>query len=106
MQRNSQTKRKEIARFVVPPAHGENRFAGTSFQVLDEKHAERKTAPEYINIRHRVLDPVAPGKIEDLNNPMERISEYGSRRARARLHSGMVICCLTKSRKPPMSVRS
>jgi hypothetical protein len=66
-QRNYQTKRMEIARFVVPPAHGENRFAGTSFQFLDEKHAERRTAPEYINIRHRVIDPAAPGKIEDLN---------------------------------------
>jgi hypothetical protein len=66
-QNNGQTKRMEIARFVAPPAHGENRFAGTSFQFLDEKHAERRTAPEYVNIRHRVIDPVAPGKIEDLN---------------------------------------
>jgi hypothetical protein len=67
MQQNSQTKRNEIARFVVPSAFGENRFAGSSFQFLDAEHAERRPAPEYINIRHKVIDPEAPGKIKNLN---------------------------------------
>ena len=70
-QRNNLTKLKEIARFVVPEKKGDNRFAGTSFQFLDEFHAEWRTAPEYINIRHEVIDPVAPGKIEDLNQQLE-----------------------------------
>jgi len=80
-QKNSQTKREEIARFVVPPAFGENRFAGTSFQFLDAKHAERRTAPEYINIRHQVLRPEAPGKIKDLN-------ELPWKQFRDRVHDG------------------
>jgi hypothetical protein len=75
MQRNSQTRRKEIARFVVRPAFGANRFA-TSFQFFDAKHAERRTAPEYVNIRHKVIDPVSPEKIEDLNRlPWKRFRQ-------------------------------
>lgn len=73
---NRQKKRKEVARFVVPPKYGENRFAGTSFQFLDAKHAERRIAPEYINIRHRVVDPEAPGEIKDLNSlPWKRFDK-------------------------------
>jgi hypothetical protein len=64
---NASSGKKEIARYVVPPQKGENRYAGTSFQYLDDKFAERRTGPEYINIRHRVIDPVNISKIQDLN---------------------------------------
>jgi hypothetical protein len=67
VQKNRKTRRNEVARFIVPRAFGDNRFAGTSFQFLDPNHAERRIAPEYINIRHKVLNPAAPGKIKDLN---------------------------------------
>jgi len=67
MAKNTKTGRREIARFVVPPAFGDNRYAGSSFQFLEEKFAERRVAPEYINIRHRVVDAVDPKQIKDLN---------------------------------------
>jgi hypothetical protein len=65
--KNYKTGRDEIARFVVPKEFGENRYAGSSFQFLEEKFAERRTAPEYINIRHEVINPRNPRKIKDLN---------------------------------------
>jgi hypothetical protein len=65
--RNYKTDRQEIARFIVPKQFGDNRYAGSSYQFLEEKFAERRTAPEYINIRHEVKDPRNPRKIEDLN---------------------------------------
>jgi hypothetical protein len=65
--KNKNSGKKEIARFVVPPRKGDNRYAGSSFQYLDAKFAERRTGPEYINIRHRVNDPVNISQIEDLN---------------------------------------
>jgi hypothetical protein len=67
MAKNQKSGREEIARFVVPAEFGGNRYAGSSFQFLDEKFAERRTAPEYINIRHEVRDPKNSDKIEDLN---------------------------------------
>ncbi len=66
-QRNDRTERREIARFKVPRATTENRFAGFSFQYLDDTHAERRPAPEYLNIRHLVTDPVRVAKVKDLN---------------------------------------
>ncbi|MCU1246994.1 MAG: hypothetical protein JWQ49_23 [Edaphobacter sp.] len=66
-QKNTKTHQTEIARFIVPRQYGDNRYAGSSFQFLDPKHAERRIAPEYINIRHRVLDATNPNDIEDLN---------------------------------------
>jgi hypothetical protein len=80
-QRNYLTKHKEIARFVVPPEQGDNRFAGSSFQFLDALHAERRTAPEYINIRHEVTDPVAPREIKDLNKQL-RWNEFDKKVSR------------------------
>jgi hypothetical protein len=67
MAKNYRTGREEIARFVVPAQFGDNRYAVSSYQFLEESFAERRTAPEYINIRHEVKDPRNPGKIEDLN---------------------------------------
>jgi hypothetical protein len=67
MAKNTKSGKREIARFVVPPAHEDNRYAGSSFQFLEAKFAERRTAPEYINIRHRVTDTADPKQIEDLN---------------------------------------
>jgi hypothetical protein len=66
---NSVTRRKEIARFVVPAksASKDNRYAESSFQFIDPYHAERRPGPEYVNIRHQVLDPVNPSQIRDLN---------------------------------------
>ena len=53
-QKNSQTNRNEIARFIVPPrlANGENRFS-TSLQLPTAGEARRM--PEYVNIRHPVV---------------------------------------------------
>jgi hypothetical protein len=67
MAKNYKTGQEEIARFVVPKEFGENRYAVSSYQFLEENFAERRTAPEYINIRHEVKDPRNPKKIEDLN---------------------------------------
>jgi hypothetical protein len=64
---NNKTGSKEIARFVVPKRYGENRYAGTSFQFLDDNFSERRTAPEYINIRHEAVDPRDLRQIADLN---------------------------------------
>src|SRR5258708_4652989 len=65
--KNKKSGREEIARFVVPAEQGENRYAVSSFQFLDADFAERRTAPEYVNIRHEVKDLRDPDKIEDLN---------------------------------------
>jgi hypothetical protein len=65
--KNYKTGRQEIARFVVPKEFGENRYAVSSFQFLEENFAERRTAPEYLNIRHEVKHPTNPQKIKDLN---------------------------------------
>ena len=67
MAKNQKSGREEIARFVVPAEFGGNRYAGSSFQFLDGKFAERRTAPEYINIRHEVKEARDPNKIKDLN---------------------------------------
>jgi hypothetical protein len=64
---NNKTGLEEVARFSVPKRQGENRYAGTSFQFLDENFAERRTAPEYVNIRHEVVNPRKPDRIVDLN---------------------------------------
>jgi hypothetical protein len=66
---NSATRRKEIARFVVPRRNEnqENRYAESSFQFVDPQHAERRPGPEYVNIRHRVVSPTNGSKIKDLN---------------------------------------
>ena len=68
LQKNKLTGDREIVRFVVPPRFGDNRYAGSSFQFLDATHAERRTAPEYANIRHLVTDPLNPKTIQDLND--------------------------------------
>jgi hypothetical protein len=69
-QRNFVTRRKEIARFIVPARDKskDNRYADSSFQFVDPVHAERRPGPEYVNIRHQVLDPVNPSRIRDLNS--------------------------------------
>jgi hypothetical protein len=69
-QRNSVRRRKEIARFIVPARDKskDNRYADSSFQFVDPAHAERRPGPEYVNIRHQVLDPVNPSRIRDLNS--------------------------------------
>jgi hypothetical protein len=51
-QRNSQTGRREVVRFVVPAANNTNRF-WTSYQISAGQRTGR-AAPEYVNIRHRV----------------------------------------------------
>jgi hypothetical protein len=68
IQRNAKSRRNEIARFRVPPedASGDNRFADSSFQYLDPTHAERRSAPEYLNIRHRVDNPKAGSPVADV----------------------------------------
>jgi hypothetical protein len=66
-QTNSQTRRREIVRFVVPCNAGDNRFADSSFQFLDPFHSERRIAPEYLNIRHEVKNPVRADRVSDLN---------------------------------------
>jgi hypothetical protein len=68
MQRNANSRRKEIVRFVVPRATTDNRFAISSFQYLDATHAERRTAPEYVNIRHRVISPFRLNNVQDINH--------------------------------------
>jgi len=76
MARNTKSGRKEIARFVVPRKEGDNRYAGTSFQFLDSEFAERRTGPEYVNIRHRVTNATDPKGFEDLNNlPWKKFSK-------------------------------
>jgi hypothetical protein len=67
---NNKTGKKEIARFVVPKKAGDNRYAGTSFQYLDPKFAERRTGPEYANIRHLVVDPLDASQVVDLNKTL------------------------------------
>ena len=73
VQKNSKSRRNEIVRFVVPPESDktENRF-GSSYQFLDLEHAERRPGPEYVNIRHRVRNPVAGSSVEDLNRIPDR----------------------------------
>jgi hypothetical protein len=64
-QKNSQTRRKEIARFIVPPrlANGDNRFS-TSLQLPTAGEARR--TPEYVNIRHPVVVSKDGVELEDM----------------------------------------
>lgn len=62
---NSQSGRSEIVRFPVPAATGSNRF-WSSFQILAPD--DSREAPEYLNIRHRVVSGAGEEqRIEDLN---------------------------------------
>jgi hypothetical protein len=67
-QKNAKSGRKEIVRFIVPSKsrRGDNRFADSSYQFLAAKYAERRPAPEYLNIRHRVHNPDPGSKVQDL----------------------------------------
>jgi len=51
-QTNTKSRRREIVRFMVPKATGSNRFA-TSLEM--ESDGEARPAPEYANIRHRIV---------------------------------------------------
>jgi hypothetical protein len=51
-QTNSKSRRREIVRFIVPKATEDNRYA-TSLEM--ESDGEARPAPEYANIRHRVV---------------------------------------------------
>jgi hypothetical protein len=67
-QRNSQTGRDEITRFVVPPGTEQtNQRFWTSLQI-ELGRVVGRMAPEYVNIRHRVItDAKGTQIIEDLN---------------------------------------
>ena len=54
-----------------------NRFADSSYQFLDPEHSERRPAPEYLNIRHRVTD-ARPG-LQALFEPDKEIVTYRSK---------------------------
>src|SRR5206468_5085861 len=62
-QRNSISRKTEIARFVVPPSTSHERFS-TSLRLEPPDDARR--APEYVNIRHRVVQKAAGHVVEDM----------------------------------------
>jgi hypothetical protein len=64
-QMNTSTKKNEIARFVVPKENG-NRYE-TSYLIEADPSGARK-APEYVNIRHRVVPKGAGFAIEDMQS--------------------------------------
>jgi hypothetical protein len=63
-QKNTVTGKNEFARFLVPKATKNNRFALSTLLIEAEGTARR--APEYVNIRHRVISKGAGQEIEDL----------------------------------------
>lgn len=62
-QKNSASGKKEIARFVVPPETKANRFS-SSLQL--PTNGDARIAPEYVNIRHRVLADGTGFAIDDM----------------------------------------
>jgi hypothetical protein len=65
-QRNSNSKKREIVRFVVPRAKGDTNRYYTSLLIPSDQQG--RPAPEYVNIRTRVRE----GKIDDVNELPEK----------------------------------
>ncbi len=64
-QKNSVSGRNEIVRFVVPPSSTHRRFESS---LTIESGGRARTAPEYLNIRHRVTKKGGNQVVEDLQN--------------------------------------
>jgi len=64
-QKNTVTGKAEIVRFRVPPSRTHKRFASS---LLIEAAADARRAPEYVNIRHRVVPKGSGQTIEDLQD--------------------------------------